>query len=148
MQSEWVVYSKDCPGRAEQVVDYLARYSHRIAISDERIVSASDSHVSFRVKDYANGGVRRTLTLETSEFVHRYLLHVLPKGLMRVRHYGFLANRCRRRRLQEIRQALGAGSLSDEGSVNGLTDDEEKQHKPTIPQPCPACAIGKLKACY
>ena len=63
MEREWVVYSKACPGRAEQVVDYLGRYSHRIAISDERIVEAEETHVSFRVKDYAREGARRTLTL-------------------------------------------------------------------------------------
>ena len=67
MESEWVVYSKACPGRAEQVVDYLGRYTHRIAISDERIVKADEAHVSFRVKDYAREGVRRTLTLGSGE---------------------------------------------------------------------------------
>lgn len=148
MEPEWVVYSKACPGRAEQVVDYLARYSHRIAISDERIVKADESNVSFRIKDYANGGARRTLTLETSEFIRRYLLHVLPKGLMRVRHYGFLANRCRRQRLRDIRVALNAKRPTeverarDEIKANGERTD------PVLERRCPACRRGHLNPQY
>lgn len=147
MQSEWVVFSKACPGRAEQVVDYLARYSHRIAISDERIVKADESHVSFRVKDYANRSTRRTLTLNTAEFIRRYLLHILPKGLMRVRHYGFLANRCRRQRLREIRTALEVGNTAAAKRVNDLTSDDNQQTKSTH-RACPACLKGLLQARY
>ena len=148
MEPEWVVYSKACPGRAEQVVDYLGRYTHRIAISDERIVEADESHVSFRVKDYANEGVRRTLTLGSGEFIRRYLLHVLPKGLMRVRHYGFLANRCRRRRLSEIRAALDAPERSDTKGEDGATSDRVTQSAATSERRCPACREGHLHARY
>lgn len=150
MQSDWVVYSKACPGRAEQVVDYLSRYSHRIAISDERIVSADESRVSFRVKDYANEGTRRTLTLDTGEFIRRYLLHVLPKGLMRVRHYGFLANRCRRRRLREIRTALDVSTAAQSDPAPGKSTGESR-HPDNNGQPeraCPMCKQGHLHACY
>ena len=150
MQSDWMVYSKACPGRAEQVVDYLSRYTHRIAISDERIVKADESQVSFRVKDYANEGTRRTLTLDTGEFIRRYLLHVLPKGLMRVRHYGFLANRCRRRCLREIQTALGAiTSPENQPAPDALTS--ASVHPASDKQPeraCPACKQGHLHARY
>lgn len=148
MKSEWVVYSKACPGRAEQVVDYLARYSHRIAISDERIVKADESHVSFRIKDYANESIRRTLTLDTKEFIRRYLLHVLPKGLMRVRHYGFLANRCRRQRLQDIRQALGAMTSSEELTRKSAKAAGDAQPELAQQRECPACQKGHLLPRY
>jgi len=147
MQSEWVVYSKPCPGRAEQVVDYLGRYSHRIAISDERIVKADNSHVSFRVKDYANDGARRTLTLETGEFIRRYLLHVLPKGLMRIRHYGFLANRCRRQRLRQIRTALNTAKPcgSDAESVRIKASKRDQPTDYEVERSCPVCRDGILR---
>ena len=150
MQSDWVLYSKACPGRAEQVVDYLSRYSHRIAISDERILKADESQVSFRVKDYANEGTRSILTLDTEEFIRRYFFHVLPKGLMRVCHYGFLANRCRRRCLREIRTALGAitssenQSASDASTSVSVYPDSDKQSE----RACPACKQGHLHARY
>ena len=154
MRSEWVVYSKACPGRAEQVVDYLGRYTHRIAISDERIVAASDTHVRFRVRDYAGDGARRTLTLGTAEFIRRYLLHVLPKGLMRVRHYGFLANRCRRERLRAIRHALGAGDAPEvdrgvrEGAPRHGGADIDAMRGTGSERRCPACREGILRARY
>lgn len=150
MQSDWVVYSKACPGRAEQVVDYLSRYSHRIAISDERIVRADKSRVSFQVKDYANEGMRRTLTLDTGEFIRRYLLHVLPKGLMRVRHYGFLANRCRRRRLREIRTALDVSTAPQSDPAPGKSIGEPRHPDNDRPpeRACPECKQGHLHACY
>jgi len=148
MQSEWVVYSKACPGRAEQVVDYLSRYSHRIAISDERIVKADAFNVSFRVKDYANEGTRRTLTLETKEFIRRYLLHVLPKGLMRVRHFGFLANRCRRQRLYDIRSALSVKDSTVSESDDAKSTNPEARTQPVPERLCPACKKGYLHPRY
>ena len=148
MASDWVVYSKACPGRAEQVVDYLSRYSHRIAISDERIVKADAFKVSFRVKDYANEGSRRTLTLETKEFIRRYLLHVLPKGLMRVRHYGFLANRCRRERLHAIRLSLSVEHSPDNESDDVELNSREAQTHQETERLCPACKKGYMHAHY
>ena len=145
MAKEWVVYSKPCPGRAESVVDYLGRYSHRIAISDERIVAASATHVSFRCKDYANDGARRTLTLESDEFIRRYLLHVLPKGLMRVRHYGFLSNRCRQRRLGEIRSALKAPPID---STTRSASADARRNREDADQPCPKCRAGRLRTVH
>ena len=98
MGKEWVVYSKPCLGRTETVVDYLGRYSHRVALSDSRLLSFDGESVELAYKDYRDGG-QKTMTLTGEELVRRFLLHVLPKGFMRVRHFGFLANRCRARRL-------------------------------------------------
>ncbi|MBB3231945.1 hypothetical protein FHR97_002808 [Halomonas stenophila] len=110
MTTEWVVYSKDCLEHTDTVVRYLARYTRRIAISNACILAVDDHQVTLRYKDYRDRDRRKQLVLDGEEFVRRFLLHVLlpvlPKGLMRVRHYGFLANRCRRRRLAQIRRAL------------------------------------------
>lgn len=106
MATEWVVYSKDCLEHTHAVVRYLARYTRQIAISNARILAMGDHQVTLRYKDYRDRERHKQLVLDGEEFVRRFLLHVLPKGLMRVSHYGFLANRCRRRRLAQIRLAL------------------------------------------
>ena len=85
-QTEWVVYAKPPFGGPEQVLKYLARYTHRVAISNRRLVALKDGRVRFRYKDYARGGRRRTMTLEASEFLRRFLQHVLPSGFVRIRH--------------------------------------------------------------
>jgi hypothetical protein len=109
MAEEWVVYMKHCLHRTESVVDYLARYTHRIAITNARILSVDEAQVTFRYKDYRDGGSHKLLRLSGDEFVRRFLLHIVPKGLMRVRHFGFLANRCRAKKLALIRRTLTAG---------------------------------------
>ncbi len=108
MASDWVVYSKPCLNRTETVVDYLGRYSRRIALADSRIKDFDGESVDLSYKDYRDGDRRKVMTLTGEELLRRFLLHVLPKGFMRVRHFGFLANRCRARRLAEIRTALAA----------------------------------------
>jgi hypothetical protein len=108
MAKDWVVYTKHCLDHTDTVVDYLARYTHRIAITHARLLNMDDERVTFRVKDYRDGNRHKTLTLDGEAFVQRFLLHVLPKGLMRIRHYGFLANRCRREKLARIRRALAS----------------------------------------
>jgi hypothetical protein len=95
-QHDWVVYVKKPFGGPEHVLHYLARYTHRVAISNHRLIGMEDGRVTFRWKDYAHGGKKRKMTLAVEEFIRRFLLHVLPKGLMRIRHYGWMANRCRR----------------------------------------------------
>jgi hypothetical protein len=104
-----VVYSKSCLSHTDDVVTYLARYSHRIAISDGRIVSIEGDQVRFRYKDYADKNREKVLPLSGEEFIRRFLLHILPKGLRRIRHFGFLANRCRQAKLAQIRTALAQG---------------------------------------
>jgi len=92
-RANWVVYSKPPFGGPEQVLKYLARYTHRVAISNSRLLRMADGNVTFQWKDYAHGGRQRTMTLRAQEFIRRFLLHVLPKGFPRIRHYGLLGNR-------------------------------------------------------
>lgn len=106
MDTDWVVYSKPCLQHTATVIDYLARYTRRIAISNARVVQVDAREVTLSYKDYRHGTRHRRMTLAGEEFVRRFLLHVLPKGLMRVRHYGFLANRCRRAHLAQIQRRL------------------------------------------
>jgi len=92
--------------RAEHVLQYLARYTHRVAISNHRIVDVTDSHVTFRWKDYAHHSRQRTMTLTSEEFLRRFVQHVLPKGFPRFRYFGWLANRRRRQLLPRCRLLL------------------------------------------
>lgn len=103
----WVVYSKPPAAGPDQVLDYLGRYTHRIAISNERLVALQDGRVTFRWKDRAHANQEELMTLRAEEFLHRFLLHVLPRNLVRIRHYGFLANAVRRREIARCRTLLG-----------------------------------------
>jgi hypothetical protein len=94
-QHPWVVDVRKPFGGPEHVLHYLARYTHRVAISNHRLIGMQDGQVTFRWKDYAHGGKKRKMTLAAEEFIRRFLLHVLPKGLVRIRHFGWMANRCR-----------------------------------------------------
>jgi hypothetical protein len=109
---EWVVYAKPPFGGPRQVLDYLGRYTHRIAISNDRLVSQDDTSVSFRWKDYRHNNRRRLMKLAAHEFLRRLLLHTLPSGFQRIRHYGLFANRHRRQALQRCRCLL-ATPVSD-----------------------------------
>ena len=90
------------------MLHYLARYTHRVAISNHRLISLEDGKVTFRWKDYAHSGKKRKMTLDATEFIRRFLLHVLPKGLVRIRYYGWMAHRCRRQRVAQCRELLRA----------------------------------------
>ena len=107
---DWVVYAKPPFGRAEHVLQYLARYTHRVAISNHRLVSFKDDHVSFRWKDYAAGSKQKIMTISADEFLRRFLIHVLPKGLVRIRHFGLFANRKRSASLLRCRFLLKAAA--------------------------------------
>jgi hypothetical protein len=104
----WVVYAKRPFAGPGQVLEYLGRYTHRTAISNERLVSCDARSVRFRYQDYASGGRRKTMTLQALEFLRRFALHVLPRGFNRIRHYGLLANRHKRELLSRARAALGS----------------------------------------
>jgi hypothetical protein len=104
----WVVDVRKPFGGPHHVLHYLARYTHRVAISNHRLIALEDGKVTFRYKDYAHGGKKRKMTLAAEEFIRRFLLHVLPKGLVRIRSYGWLANRCRRGRVAQCRALLAA----------------------------------------
>ena len=103
---DWVVYAKQPPGGPEQVLDYLARYTHRVAISNERILDIGADTVSVRVRDWTQGNRRRTLRLPAQTFIERFLLHVLPKGFKRVRHYGLIGPAGKAAKLAQARAAL------------------------------------------
>jgi hypothetical protein len=109
-RQKWVVYAKRPFGGAEHVYRYLGRYTHRVAISNSRIVSFIDGHVCFRYKDYADDNRIKQMTLSAEEFIRRFLLHVLPKGFVRIRHYGVLASRNVSSRLERCRQLLGTST--------------------------------------
>jgi hypothetical protein len=105
-RQDWVVYAKRPFGGPEHVLHYLARYTHRVAISNHRLVSLADGKVTFRWKDYAHGGKKRKMTVSVEEFLRRFLLHVLPRRFVRIRFFGFLANRCRKELLPLCKQLL------------------------------------------
>jgi len=126
----WVVYAKPPFGSATHVLQYLARYTHRVAISNHRIVNVTDDAVSFRWKDYRHGSVLRTLTLPAEEFLRRFLMHVLPTRFVRIRYFGFLASRCRTAQLAQCRQAL---------AVAPAPSVEPPTPAPPRSWPCPRC---------
>jgi hypothetical protein len=109
---DWVVYAKPAFGGPEKVLRYLGRYTHRIAISNHRLLAFDGQRVTFRWKDYAHGGKQRKMTLDGTEFLRRFFLHVLPKGFVRIRHFGFLANRFRSSRLALCRQVLSVSPFA------------------------------------
>jgi hypothetical protein len=105
---DWVVYAKRPFGGPEQVLVYLGRYTHRVAIANSRLIKLEDGHVSFRWRDYRQDAINKVMTLTAEEFIRRFLLHALPDGFQRIRHYGFLANGHRADKLALCRQLLAA----------------------------------------
>jgi len=110
---DWVVYAKPAFGGPMQVLRYLGRYTHRVAISNHRLLGFDQERVTFRWKDYARGGKQRQMTLTATEFLRRFFLHVLPKGFVRIRHFGFLANRFRASHLLLSRRLLASSSATE-----------------------------------
>jgi putative transposase len=142
-QTEWVVYAKRPFGGPEQVLKYLARYTHRVAISNRRLLSLEDGRVTFEWKDYANGNQTKMMILEAVEFIRRFLLHVLPSGFVRIRHFGFLANRVRKEKLALCRSLLGAQQPATQTSTDspGNGDSKIEDHGSNR---CPSCTFGRL----
>lgn len=110
---DWVVYAKPPFGGPGQVLAYLGRYTHRVAIANSRLISMENDRVGFRWKDYRHGGRTKVMTLDAHEFIRRFLLHTLPDGFHRIRHYGFLANGHRAARLDQCRRLLTKPQLDD-----------------------------------
>jgi predicted Zn-ribbon and HTH transcriptional regulator len=106
-KKNWVVYAKKPFGSPDKVLDYLGRYTHRVALSNNRILSVQNDQVTFAYRDRRDGNRKKTMTLEVGEFIRRFLLHVLPNGFVRIRHFGFLANRSKKHSLSQCRQLLG-----------------------------------------
>src|SRR6201987_1313039 len=121
-EAEWVVYAKRPFAGPEQVLDYVGRYTHRVAISNNRLLDIAEGKVKFRYKDYRHEAQQKTMTLEAEEFIRRFLLHVLPEGFQRIRYYGFLANRYREPKLARCRELFGHAGARTSGfrSQQGL----------------------------
>ena len=110
-RQNWVVYAKPAFGGPEKVIRYLGRYTHRVAISNHRLISFVGGNVTFRWRDYAGGNKTRVMTVSADEFMRRFLLHVLPKSFVRIRHFGVLANHCRSESIDLCRKLLAMGPL-------------------------------------
>ena len=137
-RAEWIVYVKDPFGGPEQVLRYLSRYTHRVAISNRRLVSADDGGIAFRWKDYRIEGPERwkTMTLTPHQFIRRFLIHVLPKGFHRIRHYGLLANTNRAESIARARELLSAAPRIVEPEEQKAPGADEPR---VLPCPCPRC---------
>ena len=131
-KKRWVVYAKAPFAGPEAVLAYLARYTHRVAISNRRLIDFDKTGVTFRYKDYRREGAdrQRVMTLPTDEFIRRFLLHVLPQGFHRIRHYGLLAASCRKASLERIRALLAVATPPDAD----VTEDPAN-----VSAPCPCC---------
>ena len=138
-KAEWVVYAKEPFAGPDQVLAYLARYTHRVAISNSRLVSADHEGVTFTFKDYRVSGPDRfkTMTLKAGEFIRRFLLHVLPKGFHRIRHYGLLANGRRKQNLAQARALLE--HREEHKTTPQIQSPDEPGEPGSQPHPCPKC---------
>jgi hypothetical protein len=136
---DWVVYAKPAFGGPMQVLRYLGRYTHRVAISNHRLLNFDQEQVTFRWKDYAHGGKQGKMTLGTTEFLRRFFLHVLPRGFVRIRHFGFLANRFRASRLALSRQLLASisSTLAEAGTCKAPAESSSLWH-------CPRCGAAMI----
>jgi Putative transposase/Transposase zinc-binding domain len=147
VRTEWVVYAKAPWNGAVTTLKYLARYTHKAAISNHRLVDLANGRVSFRWKDYAHGGRQGIMTLDSVAFVRRFLMHVLPSGFVRVRHYGLLANRHRQEKLARCRELIGAAKTPQ--AVTAPTDAAPvtpPAHEPTVTptRVCPCCGSSRM----
>lgn len=140
---EWIVYAKPPFAGPDTVLDYLARYIHRVAISNERILSTKNAMVSLRCRDRSNGNMPKVLSLDAHEFIRRFLLHVLPDGFVRIRYFGFLANRCRKESLLILRQLLNVSAEPKAPLPQSTRDLMLKLTGKDITL-CPRCNIGTM----
>jgi hypothetical protein len=143
-QTEWVVYAKPPFGGPEQVLKYLARYTHRVAISNRRLVAMENGEVQFHWKDYAHGGSQKTMILKATEFIRRFLLHVLPSGFVRIRHYGFLANRLRQEKLAQCRALLEVEAAPVPVASEPIAEPRETVEEVPVAKICPSCGVGRM----
>jgi hypothetical protein len=141
--TDWVVYAKRPFGGPEQVLKYLARYTHRVAISNSRLLDFEDGFVRFRYKDYAHGNRKRVMKLSAVEFVRRLMQHVLPTGLVRIRHYGILSNCRRHEDLALCRQLLDGGASAPTESLEP-TKLAVPAESVTPTRVCPVCGAGRM----
>jgi hypothetical protein len=145
---DWVVYAKRPFSSPACVLKYLARYTHRVAIANQRLLACDGKRVTFRWKDYAAAGTQKTMTLSTNEFMRRFLLHVLPSGLVRIRHYGWMANRGRSEKLVLCRRLLGVVEQQpvkeNLNTENSTSSDQSPCEPSSTAARCPTCKSGRL----
>jgi hypothetical protein len=146
-EKEWVVYAKPPFAGPEQVLDYVGRYTHRVAISNNRLLSMEDGSVTFRWKDYREDNAQKTLTLSSDEFIRRFLLHVLPQGLQRIRYYGFLGPRHRQTKLDRCRALLRMPACEPKNTDTASADYRERYQALTglSLHQCPFCRLGRMQ---
>jgi hypothetical protein len=145
LKAEWVVYAKRPFAGPEQVLDYVGRYTHRVAISNNRLLDIEQGKVTFRYKDYRHDAKQKTMTLEAEEFIRRFLLHVLPEGFQRIRYYGLLGNRYREQKLAHCRELLGMPPCEPLPS-QAAKDYHERCEELTGSslRECPRCHQGRM----
>jgi len=142
------VYAKRPFAGPEQVLDYVGRYTHRVAISNNRLLDITDGQVSFRYKDYRHDAQPTTMTLDAEEFIRRFLLHVLPAGFQRIRYYGFLGNRYRKEKLARCRHLLGMPADEAHGPTQGTAPDYQERYEALTGvslRRCPVCHEGCMQ---
>jgi hypothetical protein len=143
VSKEWVVYAKPPFGGPAQVLKYLARYTHRVAISNRRLLGLEDGKVTFRWKDYAQGNKPSIMTLDAAEFIRRFLMHVMPRSFVRIRYYGFMANRNRAENLRRCRQLLYPAKIPE--TENSCEADRSADPGEAKLPCCPACQQGRMQ---
>ena len=146
-KKDWVVYAKKPFAGPQQVLDYVGRYTHRVAISNNRILNIESGQITFRYKDYRNGSQQKTMTLSADEFIRRFLLHVLPEGFHRIRYYGFLGNRYRKEKLEQCRRLLGMVPREPDSPTEVPQLDYRDRYQALTGSSlweCPACHRGRM----
>jgi Putative transposase len=140
------VYAKRPFAGPQQVLDYVGRYTHRVAISNNRLLDIENDQVRFEWKDYRNGDQVKTMTLSADEFIRRFLLHVLPDGFQRIRYYGFLGNRYRREKLEQCRRLLGMPPAEQTNAPPAEKDYRDRYEELTgvSLHQCPQCKQGRM----
>jgi hypothetical protein len=143
-EHRWVVWSKKPFAGPEQVLEYIGRYTHRVAISNNRIINVQDGRVTFAYRDRKHGDIQKTKTLKAEEFIRRFLLHVIPDGFMRIRHFGFLANRCKKDNIHRIRELKGVSETVTK-KTKKTTQELMLQLTGTDITKCPCCKKGTME---
>jgi hypothetical protein len=141
---KWIVYCKNSFAGAEGVIKYLGRYTHRIAISNNRIRASQNGHVPFLWRDYADDNRQKTMTLKTDEFIRRFLLHVLPPRYVRIRHFGLLANRNRKNNIALSRKILAEKTVPKENIKKETWQEQLLRITGIDVTICPVCQKGKM----
>ncbi len=142
-KTKWIVYAKAPFSGPEQVLGYLARYTHRVAIANHRLRAIADGKVSFGYKDRKNGNAKRTMTIDAEEFIRRFLLHVLPKGFAKIRYYGFLSHTRKKSAISQIRRIIDPLMVAPEEKKESIRETMQRVTGIDITR-CPQCGTGRI----